>query len=604
MENKPVSGMRSERDERDRWRLEDMYESDAEWDDEYGKVQNALKGVAALRGTLTASANALLLAMDKLSDIERRAEKLFVYATMRRDEDNSRAEYQEKADRALNLLVRLGSETAFVEPELLQADEETLEGFIGENPGLAVYAHGLRNLQRQRPHVLDAAQERLLAMSGEVASGPSVIFKMLNNADIRFGSVKNEEGREVEITHGSYITLLESGERRVRRETYEKFYDAYEGLIHTIAATYGTSLKKDVFFARAHNYESALAAALFADNVPPAVYDTLIAIVRANLPAMHRYVGLRKRVLGVPSLNMYDLYTPLVPEAHMKLDYREACDLVIKGLAPMGEEYTRLIKRAFEDRWVDVYENRGKTSGAYSWGHYDAHPYILLNYQPTIDHAFTIAHEMGHALHSYYSNTAQHYTNAGYPIILAEVASTVNEALLLQHMLKTTDDPRTRMYLLNHHLDQFRGTVYRQVMFAEFERDVHAEVEAGRAVTKERLCNMYGALNEAYYGPEMETDERITLEWARIPHFYNAFYVYKYATGFASAIQISKAILEGEDGAVDGYVEFLKSGGSDYPLEILKKAGVDLTSAEPVESCMAEFSNVLTEFETLVKDYL
>ena len=601
MQDKPVEDPRGERDERDIWRLEDLFGSDAEWDEEYEKVQDEFGAVAALRGSLTKSADELLHAMDTLNDIGRRAEKLFVYASMRRDEDNGRAEYQEKADRALNLLVRLDSETAFVEPELLQADEAALERYIGEKPGLAVYAHGLHDLQRQRPHVLDAAQERLLAMSGEVASGPSTIFKMLNNADIRFGSVMDETGREVEITHGSYITLLESGERRVRRETYEQYYDAYDALIHTIAATYGTSLKKDVFYAKAHNYEGALEAALFADNVPPTVYETLIGAVRANLPAMHRYIGLRKRTLGVPSLHMYDLYTPLVPEAHMEINYEEACDLVLKALAPMGEEYVGVVQRAFEDRWVDVYENRGKTSGAYSWGHYDTHPYVLLNYQPTIDNAFTIAHEMGHAMHSYYSNTTQHYANAGYPILLAEVASTVNEALLLQHMLKTTEDPQTRRYLLNHHLDQFRGTVFRQVMFAEFERDVHAEVEAGRAVTKDRFCEMYGALNGAYYGPDIETDARITFEWARIPHFYNAFYVYKYATGFASAVQISKRILAGEEGAVDGYVEFLRSGGSDYPLELLKKAGVDLASAGPVESCMAEFSKVLTELESLLE---
>ncbi|MFZ5975240.1 MAG: oligoendopeptidase F [Bacillota bacterium] len=600
MKQKPVSASRSERDERDQWRLEDIFESDALWDESYAQVQESLKNIAALKGTMTKSAGALLHAMETLNDIERRAEKLFVYASMRRDEDNARAEYQEKTDRALNLLVRLESETAFVEPELLQADAKTIEDFISQEPGLNVYAHGLRDLQRQKPHVLDAERERLLAMSGEVAAGPSNIFKMLNNADIKFGSVMNEKGEEIEITHGSYTTLLESRERRVRRETYEKLYDAYQELINTISAIYSTSVKKDVFFAKAHNFPSAMEGSLFADNVPVHVYDTLIDTVHKHLPAMHRYVALRKRVLGVSTLHMYDVLTPLVPDAHMTVDYHEACELVLKGIAPMGEEYMGLAKQAFENRWVDVYENKGKTSGAYSWGHYDTHPYILLNFQPTIDNAFTLAHELGHALHSYYSNTSQHYANAGYPILLAEVASTVNESLLLQHLLKTTEDPQTRMYLLNHYLDQFRGTVFRQVMFAEFERDVHKEIEAGRALTKERLCAMYKELNQAYYGPDMALDDRITLEWARIPHFYTAFYVYKYATGFSSAIQISKGILEGREGAVSGYIEFLKSGGSDYPLELLKKAGVDLTTAQPVDSCLQLFTDVLKELETMM----
>jgi len=564
-------------EEKDRWRLEDIFESDALWEESYAQVEKDMQGIEALKGTLAKSAKDLLKGMDALGDIERRAEKLYVYAGMRRDEDNGRAEYQEKADRALNLLVRLESATAFVEPELLEADAAAIEGYIAAEPGLKVYAHGLRDLQRQKPHVLDEKSERLLAMAGEVSAGPSTIFKMLNNADLKFGFIKNEKGEEVEVTHASYSTLLESQDRGVRKAAYEKLYDAYGSLVNTLSATYGSSVKKDVFHARARNFASALESSLFADNVPVSVYDTLIETVHRHLPAMHRYVALRKKVLGVDKLQMYDVMVPLVPEAHMHIEYPEAWGMVLKGIAPMGEEYVALAKRACEDRWVDVYENPGKTSGAYSWGHYDVHPYILLNYQPTIDNAFTIAHELGHALHSYYSNTSQHYANAGYPILLAEVASTVNESLLLQHLLKSTDDANTRKYLLNHYLDQIRGTVFRQVMFAEFERDVHREAEAGRALTRERLCAMYRELNAAYYGPDMEQDDRIALEWARIPHFYNAFYVYKYATGFSSAVQISRGILEGREDTVEGYRQFLKSGGSDYPLEILKKAGVDLT---------------------------
>ena len=583
-----------------RWRLEDIFESDALWEESYRQVEKELESIPALKGSLAQSAPKLLVALDTLNDLERRAEKLFVYASMRRDEDNGRAEYQEKADRALNLLVRMESETAFVVPELLKADAAAIEKYIGEEPGLTVYAHGLRDLQRQKPHVLDEKSEQILAMAGEVAAGPSTIYKMLNNVDLKFGTIKNEKGEDAEVTHASYSTFMESQDRGVRAAAYQRLYSAYGSLINTLAATYGSSVKKDVFYARTHNFDSALAGSLFADNVPVDVYQTLIETVHQHLPAMHRYVSLRKKVLKVPELRMYDVLVPLVPEAHMHVEYDAAWELVFQGIAPMGEEYLALARRAYEEGWVDVPERPGKTSGAYSWGHYDAHPFILLNFQPTIDNAFTIAHELGHALHSYFSNHAQHYANAGYPILLAEVASTVNENLLLQHLVKNTQDQNTRKYLLNHYLDQIRGTVFRQVMFAEFERDTHSEVEAGRALTKERLCAMYGALNAAYYGPDMSQDAQISLEWARIPHFYTAFYVYKYATGFASAIQISRSLLEGKEGALEGYKQFLASGGSDYPLKLLQKAGVDLTSPEPVEACMREFERVLGELESLL----
>ncbi|MGB4703072.1 MAG: oligoendopeptidase F, partial [Syntrophomonadaceae bacterium] len=476
---------------------------------------------------------------------------------------------------------------------------EQIKEYEKAEPELAVYAHYFDELFRQKEHILGEKEERLLAMSADLSSASNNIFTMLNNADIKFPTIRDENGQEVELTKGRYGRFMESRDRRVRKEAYEGLYSSYKGLINTLAATLSSSIKRDIFYARARNYPSALHAALDQDNVPVEVYNQLIASVNNHLDSMYRYMKIRKKLLQVDPMYMYDIYVPLVADFDMKVTYEEAKEITLQGLKPLGEEYLSVLRQGYQGRWIDVYENQGKTSGAYSWGTYDTHPYVLMNYDDKLDDLFTLAHEMGHSLHSYYSNLAQPYIYSQYSIFVAEVASTVNESLLIDYLLKNTDNPQEKMYLLNHYLEQFRGTVYRQTMFAEFEKITHERVEAGDALTPENLGELYLELNKKYYGPEVEMDDNICAEWARIPHFYSAFYVYKYATGFSAATAIKQSILEEGQPAVDRYLDFLKSGSSDYPINLLKKAGVDLTTPEPVEKALTYFSKLLDEFEKL-----
>ena len=424
---------------------------------------------------------------------------------------------------------------------------------------------------------------------------------MLNNVDLSFGSVKDESGARVKLTHGQYLKLMQSNDRRVRRAAYRTYYKAFAGMIHTIGSTYATSVKKDVFYANARGYESALAAELFADNVPTSLYHQLLEIVHEHLNSMYDYVALRKKILGLRNIRMYDIYAPLVSDVHLEYTYEQAYDLVCKALSPLGEDYIATLKEAFSSGWVDVFETPGRTSGAYSWGVYGTHPYVLLNHRGDLDSVFTIAHEMGHAMHTYYSNSALPYSKAAYTIFVAEVASTVNEILLTHYLLKTVSDEAVKKEILVNYLDQFRGTVFRQTMFAEFELLTHEMHERGEALTPVSLCEVYGKLNTLYYGPKMMQDDDICYEWARIPHFYNAFYVYQYATGFSCAVQIAGDILREGEPAARRYRAFLSSGGSDHPLELLKIANVDLISGEPIRACMQAFAQVLCEFNALVK---
>lgn len=586
---------RADIEEQYKWKLEDIYTSDAEWEKEYEELSDAISKLPALEGDLVSSGQKLAAGLKEIDEAGHKLERLYVYARMRRDEDNANPTYQALTDRATSISVRYSAAVSFVSPLLLSLDESVLRGYLEGCPELSDYSFMIEDLLRSKQHVLSAGEEKLLSLAGDFSGGAKDIFTMLDNADMKFASVE-QNGTTHSLSHASYIGLMQSADRELRKKVFETYYQSYKDEINTIAATYATNVKKDLFYTRARNFGTCLERALFGDNVPVAVYEKLLETVHQNLPILHRYMELRKKILGVEELHMYDIYTPLVSEVEASYSYEEAKALVLKGLEALGGEYLEILKGAFEEGWVDVYENQGKSSGAYSWGVYGVHPYVLLNHRGDLDSVFTIAHEMGHAMHTYYSNAAQPYPTSGYAIFVAEVASTVNEILLTKYLLKTVTDKKLKKYILNHYIDQFRTTVVRQTMFAEFEKISHEMAEKGEPLTASSLCKVYGDLNAEYHGPAMAKDETISYEWARIPHFYNAFYVYKYATGFSSA----SAIVAGLDqpGNLEKYKDFLKSGGSDYPIALLEKAGVDF--AHVVEVCMQEFARALSEFEALL----
>lgn len=589
---------RSEIDERYKWRLEDIYENEELWEEDYRKVKELLKEVVKFKGKIRTSKD--LLEVLKLNDqIGMTASKIFAYARMRRDEDNTNSKYQALSDKAMRLNIEVMSATSFIVPEILSIETEKLRNMIEELEELKIYKQYIEDLIRYKPHVLSPEEEKILAEAETLAESVSTIYSMLNHADLRFPTIRDENGNEVELTHGNFISFMQSKDRNVRKAAFEALYDTYKKFINTFASTLAGSVKKDIFYAKARRYNSSLEASLFEDNVSVEVYNNLIETVHSRLDVLHRYVRLKKKLLKLDELHMYDLYVPLIQEYDKEFTYEEAIELVLEGLKPLGEEYIDLLKKGFESRWVDVYENRGKTSGAYSWGAYGTHPYVLLNFQGKLNDVFTIAHEMGHSLHTYYSNATQPYVYAGYKIFVAEVASTCNEAILMDYLLKNFKDEKERLYVLNHFLEEFRGTVFRQVMFAEFEKLIHEMAERGEPLTAEVLNKKYYELNKLYYGDDIVVDEEISYEWARIPHFYRNFYVYKYATGFSAAIAISQMILNEGEKAVERYKEFLKSGSSDYPLNLLKKAGVDLTTPKPVNDALDVFEKLLDEFEKM-----
>ena len=589
---------RNEINDKYKWNLNDIYASDADWEADYARLSGMLPALKALKDGFASSAAALADAMGRIDEASLLCERLFVYARMHRDENNANALYQGMADRAMSLNVAVSGETSFVAPALLKLPADTLEDYITREKRLAPYAFMIRDIIREKQHVLSESEERLLSLSADFASGARDIFTMLNNVDLKFGTVETPEG-PVQLTHAKYAELMQHKNRQVRKDTFETYYRSFRESINTIAATYSTSVKKDIYFSRVRGYGSVLEKALFGDNVPVSLYNELIGAIHESLPIMYDYIETRRKILGLDDIAMYDIYVPLVADIEKKYTYDQAIDLVTKALAPMGDEYVGLLKRAQNERWIDVYETEGKTSGAYSWGAYGTHPYVLLNHRDDLDSAFTIAHELGHAMHSYYSDEAQPYALAGYTIFVAEVASTVNEVLLTRYLLDHADES-LKKYVLNHYLDQFRTTVLRQTMFAEFERISHAMGEAGEPLTHEALSAKYADLNRLYYGDGIKTCDTIAIEWARIPHFYNAFYVYKYATGFSSAVMIATGIYEGKPGVRDAYFEFLKSGGSDYPLNLLKKAGVDFSGGAPVKAAMQAFSAALKEFKAVM----
>lgn len=584
-----------------KWRLEDIYESNEAWEEALAELKASKQKILDFRGTITTGEN-LLEALKVHDEISLLMSHVFAYSRMRKDEDNANSLYQGYADQAGGTAVELRSAMAFLVPEILALNPDQVRGWIEEIPGLKLYEHQLENIMRLKPHTLPAEQEELLAAAGEVAQAPSNIFRMFNNADLKFPQVKNDEGEMVELTHGRYIQFLESQNPEVREGAFKAMYETYSAWKNTLGTTYISEVKKELYFAKSRNYDSSLEAALFQDNVEPEVYSNLVSSINDHLPLLHRYVSLRKKLLGLDELHMWDLYVPMVADQDEHISKDEAVEMVQAGLHPLGEQYLQDMAKSFTDGWIDWVENRGKTSGAYSWGTYGVHPFILMNYQGNMNDVFTLAHELGHAMHSFYSDKNQEFANASYTIFVAEVASTLNEALLMNDLLNKTTDPRRRAYLLNHYLEQFRGTVFRQTMFAEFEMIVHGKVGMGESLTAEQLSEIYYDLNKKYFGDDIIVDELIAMEWARIPHFYRPFYVYKYATGFSAAVSLSQQILEEGEPAVERYLEFLGSGGSDYPINLLQKAGVDMSKPDPIVQAMQVFAELLDELEQLADD--
>ncbi|MDR7870750.1 MAG: oligoendopeptidase F [Tissierellaceae bacterium] len=582
------------------WDLKDLFESLEAWEEEFKNVSKRVEEFSKHKGEFTKSSDKLLDAIKDMETIYRSLMNVYSYTSLKLDEDTRIGDSQSLSARAMNLYVQASSSTSFFEPELLTLDEETLNKYMEEKPELKLYTQYFDNILRNKEHVLTAREESILAQSGEVGGAPQKIFSMLNNADIKFPTIKDEDGNDVELTKGNFVPFMESKNREIRKNVFKEFYSVYESFKNTFAATLDGDLKNNIFNARIRNFKNTREASLNTNNIPLTVYDNLIKAVHENLDTMYKYMEIRKRALGVDELHMYDIYTPMVQDVDFDIPYEEGIELIKKGLAPLGDEYLNVVEEGFSSRWIDVYENKGKRSGAYSGGSYDSKPYILLNYHDTLDNVFTVAHEMGHSIHSYFTRNNQPFTYGNYSIFVAEVASTANESLLLDHMLKNVKDKNEKIYLLNHYLESFRGTVFRQTMFAEFEMIINEHLENGGALTAEYLSKTYKELNELYYGPNVVIDNEIAIEWARIPHFYYNFYVFQYATGFSAAVALSKKILEEGEPAVEKYIDFLKSGSSDYPINVLKKAGVDMTTEEPVRNAMKLFKELVDELDQLI----
>ena len=580
-----------------KWNLEDMFASDALWEEEYEQTKELCNKIASYQGKLTESAATLLAYFQDTDEANYHLERIYVYANERYHQDTAVSQYQGYASRADSLMVMAESSSAFAEPEILEVSEETIDAFYKEQPELLKYQRAIDEILRKKAHTLSKEEEKILADAGEIAVGPENIFSMFNNADIRFPAIKDTEGNELPVSHGTFIQLMENKDRNIRKQAFESMYHTYQQFGNTVASIFTSHLKQEHFFAKTKKYDSVRAMHLDQGNIPEGVYDNLIETVHKHLPAMHRYMAERKKLLGVEELHMYDLYTPLIDDYDKKYTYEEAKETVLKGLAPMGEEYLSILKEGLSGGWIDVYENENKRSGAYSWGAYGTHPYVLLNHKDNLNSVFTLAHEMGHAIHTYYSNKTQPITYSGYLIFVAEVASTCNEALLMQYLMKNAADEKERRYLINHQLEEFRTTLFRQTMFAEFEQIVHKKTADGEALTQEALNKIYHDLNVLYYGPDVVVDEEIDYEWMRIPHFYTSFYVYQYATGYSAATAFSKLILEGGQPAVDRYVtNFLCGGCSKDPIELLKNAGVDMSTPEPVDAALQVFEEYLAMF--------
>ena len=582
------------------WDLSTIFVHDEDWEQAFLSIQQRLPGLEALKGTLAQSGQALLKVLQKRDGIAEALERLYSYASMRKDEDTTNSTYQGMADRAMQLFVHTSTVASYIDPEILAIPQETLNQFIQQTSSLALYKQQLDVLNRQRPHVRSVEIEAILAAAGEITEAPDTIFDMIHNADLKLPTIHNEQGEAVELTQGNYQTFIRSADRRVRKEAFEALHGTFLKQRNTLAATLAAEIKTNIFYARQRNYATCRERALDRYNIPVTVYDNLIETVKQHTPLLDRYMRLRKRILALDELHMYDLYTPIVKETTDEITYEQARDTIFAALSPLGETYCKILREGFTQRWIDVYETPGKRSGAYSGGSYGTHPFILLNFQNKRESMYTLAHELGHSMHSYFTRTKQPYQYGDYTIFVAEVASTLNEGLLTQYLLQNTEDRAARISLLNHSLEGLRGTLYRQTMFAEFEQKIHSQAEQGQPLTADTLTALYTALNEKYYGGEAVIDELLGIEWARIPHFYYNFYVYQYATGISAASALVQQILHEGQPAVERYLQFLSSGSSDYSIELLKKAGVDMTSPEPVRQAFQLFESHLSQMEKLL----
>ena len=584
------------------WDLTKIFVNDAAFEAKFTALTEELAAVEQIKGSLGQGASELLKAVDYVLDIYRKAEVIYVYAHLKNDEDTANTTNQALYARASSLIAKVSEAVSWFEPELLQLSDEQIAAYFDEEPKLQLYRHFIEQIISERAHVLPAEQEALLAGASEIFGSSADTFAVMNNADLKFPIVKNEAGEDVQLTHGVYGQLLESTDRTVREKAFKALYSVYHQFRNTFASTLSTHVKGHNFKAKVRGYDSARAASLSSNHIPEDVYDTLVLVVNQYLPLLHRYVELRKELLGLEQLHMYDLYTPLLAEAPIKFTYEEAKAKALEALKPLGEEYLEIVKQAFDERWIDVVENQGKRSGAYSSGAYDTQPYILLNWHDRLDELYTLVHEMGHSVHSYFTRHTQPYVYGDYSIFLAEIASTTNENLLTSYLLETETDPKIRAYIINHYLDGFKGKIFRQTQFAEFEHFIHTEDAKGNPLTSDYLSRFYGELNAKYYGPIVVNDEEIKDEWSRIPHFYYNYYVYQYATGFSAASALAKHIAEGDEQALENYLTYLKSGSSDYPIEVMKKAGVDMTQPAYIEDAMEIFALRLDELEQLVEE--
>jgi oligoendopeptidase F len=586
-----------------KWNLEDLYASDEAWQADYDKVKGMLPMIADYKGSLDHSGKKLLNCLRLRDEINIITGRLYPFARMHQDENTADNKYQALAGKAQSLNIEVNTATAFIEPEIVAIPAKKLDKMKKQEKGLGVYNFYLTTLMQQKHHVLSPREEALLSQAGEVAATPATVFNVLANAEVKFPSIKDTNGQEVQLSEGRYSNYLRSSDRRVRQDAFVGILGSYHQYRNTLAATLNGHVKQHVFFAQAHNYNSAQEAALEPNYIPVTVYDNLITTVNSNLAPLHRYVALKKKALGLQDIHMYDLYAPMVKDVEIKLSYPEALDLVKNALAPLGEDYMEKFNKGISSRWIDVYENRGKRSGAYSWGVYGVHPFVFLNYNGQYSDASTLAHEMGHALHSFYSAQQQPYPTSDYVIFTAETASTTNEILLIDYMLKKTTDKKEKMFLLNQYLENIRTTLYRQTMFAEFEKEIHEKSEKGETLTADLMEKIYHNLNVKYFGPDMVVDKEIDIEWARIPHFYRNFYVYQYSTGYSAATAFAQQIQSQGKPAQERYINnFLKAGGSDTPIQILKQAGVDMSTPQPIEITLTKFSHLLDELEALIAE--
>lgn len=587
---------RSEIAQQDKWRIEDIYATDEAWEADYNECIRRAKEKCAYQGRLAESALILYQALKESDEADLLVEHVYVYAFMKYYEDTANAVYQEMSGRAQAAVTKLSEKYAFLTPEILAIDQKKMQEYLSSDT-LALYRHALEDILVKKDHALSEKEERLLAMAGQVTASPNEIFSKFNNADVKFGTILDEDGNEVELTNGRYSVFMESNNRSVRENAFKALYRQYGNFKNTLAATYYANVKQACFYAKARKYDSTLQMYLSGSFIPEKVYHNLIETVHNNLDKMHAYVSLRKQVLGVDELHFYDIYAPMVSDITMKIPYEEAKDIALKALAPLGEEYLSKVKEGFESGWVDIYENTGKRTGAFSWGTYGVHPYVFLNYTDTLNDVFTLVHEMGHAMHTYYSNANQPYPYAGYRIFVAEVASTCNEALLMQYLLKSCTDASEKKYLMNHYFEQFKGTLFRQTMFAEFEMITHKMAEDGEVLSTQALCDVYRKLNEEYFGEDMVIDDEIALEWSRIPHFYTPFYVYQYATGYSAAIAIASKIFKGDEKTLKGYKQFLSGGCSMHPIDLLKLCGIDMESPQVIQEALDVFGKLLEEWD-------